>query len=528
MTSLFSQTKRKALPEENETEDLPISLQDPEVSSGKVQSKYQESYSFQDLGLIDWICQTCRVMGFKRPTPIQQACIPAILEGRNVMGCAETGSGKTAAFALPMLQQLSEDPYGIFGIILTPTRELAVQIQEQVIALGAPISVRTCLVIGGLGIIDQGTALSRRPHLIIATPGRLRHHLESADPPDISRARFLVLDEADRLLSIGFESELLSILNRMTPPRRQTLLFSATLTTSLEQLEDIASLNGTLRFDLTSDQKIPSTLSQQYLFIPSQVKLCYLVTILKKLYEKENENDSDDEDKRSKKKRSKKRISDQGDGGGSDSIVANGSSTSFKSSIIIFTSSCKRCQIMAEILLHFGIDCVALHSLLSQSRRAASLGKFKNQMTKILVATDIASRGLDIPQVNLVINLDIPKIPSDYVHRVGRTARAGRSGRALSLISPQEVSLIHDIEEFTNQKMLLSEEVTYDDVIPLLNPVAKAIKVAELRMMEVGFDEIAQKKSKQKRKQNRKSLRKIWKNKSEEQGSSGGGTGGGD
>jgi ATP-dependent RNA helicase DDX49/DBP8 len=522
MTSLFGQTKRKSPSEENQTEEVSVSLQDHEVSSGKMESKYQESYTFQELGLIDWICQTCRVMGFKRPTPIQQACIPAILEGRNVMGCAETGSGKTAAFALPMLQHLSEDPYGIFGIILTPTRELAVQIQEQVIALGAPISVRTCLVIGGLGIIDQGIALSRRPHLIIATPGRLRHHLESADPPDISRARFLVLDEADRLLSVGFESELLSILNRMTHPRRQTLLFSATLTTSLEQLEDIASLNGTLRFDLTSDQKIPSTLSQQYLFIPSQVKLCYLVTILKKLYEKENENDSDDE-KRSKKKK-KKRFSDQGEGG-ADSLVANGSSSpSLQSSIIIFTSSCKRCQIMAEILLHFGIDCVALHSLLSQSRRAASLGKFKNQMTKILVATDIASRGLDIPQVNLVINLDIPKIPSDYVHRVGRTARAGRSGRALSLISPQEVSLIHGIEEFTNQKLLLSEEVTYDDVIPLLNPVAKALKVAELRMMEVGFDELAQKKGKQKRKQNRKSLRKIWKNKSEE---GGGGSSGG-
>jgi ATP-dependent RNA helicase DDX49/DBP8 len=251
MTSLFGQTKRKSPSEENQTEEVSVSLQDHEVSSGKMESKYQESYTFQELGLIDWICQTCRVMGFKRPTPIQQACIPAILEGRNVMGCAETGSGKTAAFALPMLQHLSEDPYGIFGIILTPTRELAVQIQEQVIALGAPISVRTCLVIGGLGIIDQGIALSRRPHLIIATPGRLRHHLESADPPDISRARFLVLDEADRLLSVGFESELLSILNRMTHPRRQTLLFSATLTTSLEQLEDIASLNGTLRFDLT-------------------------------------------------------------------------------------------------------------------------------------------------------------------------------------------------------------------------------------------------------------------------------------
>lgn len=120
-------------------------------------------------------------MSFRRPTPIQQACIPAILEGRNVMGCAETGSGKTAAFALPILQHLSEDPYGVFAVILTPTRELAVQIEEQVNALGSQISVRTCLIIGGMGIIDQATALSKRPHFVIATPGRLRHHLESAD-----------------------------------------------------------------------------------------------------------------------------------------------------------------------------------------------------------------------------------------------------------------------------------------------------------------------------------------------------------
>ncbi|CAE7579589.1 DDX49, partial [Symbiodinium microadriaticum] len=144
-------------------------------------------------GLNQWVCSSCKAMGFKQPTPIQQACIPAILEGRNVMGCAETGSGKTAAFALPMLQDLSEDPYGIFGIILTPTRELAVQIEEQIVALGSPVGVRTCLIIGGLGIIDQGVALSRMPHIVIATPGRLRHHLESASPPQIARTRYLVL-----------------------------------------------------------------------------------------------------------------------------------------------------------------------------------------------------------------------------------------------------------------------------------------------------------------------------------------------
>jgi ATP-dependent RNA helicase DDX49/DBP8 len=181
-------------------------------------------------------------------------------------------------------------------------------------------------------------------------------------------------------------------------------------------------------------------------------------------------------------------------------------------SIIIFVSSCKRCQMVAEVLLHMNIDCVALHSLLSQNRRAASLGKFKNQATKILVATDIASRGLDIPQVNLVVNLDVPKTAEDYVHRVGRTARAGRAGRSLCIISPQEVELIHTIEEYTKMQMSQSEEITNEDVLPLLNPIAKAMKFAELRMMEVGFEDKVEVVKKRKRKQQRQELRKIVKN----------------
>ena len=147
----------------------------------------KEMYSFSDLGLCEWICSSTAAMGFKKPTDIQKACIPAILEGRDVMACAETGSGKTAAFVLPILQQLSEDPYGIFAIILTPTRELALQISEQVCALGATFHVRTSLIIGGVNQLEQGKALAKLPHVVIATPGRLRSHLESADPPDLRR-----------------------------------------------------------------------------------------------------------------------------------------------------------------------------------------------------------------------------------------------------------------------------------------------------------------------------------------------------
>jgi ATP-dependent RNA helicase DDX49/DBP8 len=461
-------------------------------------------------------------MGFKRPTPIQQACINAIIRGKDVMGCAETGSGKTAAFALPMLHHLSQDPYGVFGVILTPTRELALQIQEQIKALGAPMNVTTTLIIGGASIIDQSLALSRRPHFIIATPGRLRHHMESADPPFVSKARFLVLDEADRLLSAGFESDLEVILNHMNSPLRQTLLFSATLTSSLAELDKVVT-EETLRFDLTKSQQIPATLTEQYIFIPSQVKLCYLVALLNKVIAMSIVKTSDvalgvqDEDagamitdmQRSshKKKLYKKNKLITNKKSPSDSDNSSVSSQS-SSSIIIFTNTCKRCQLIAELLLELKIDCVALHSMMSQHKRSASLGKFKSQVTKILVATDVASRGLDIPQVDLVINLDLPRISTDYIHRVGRTARAGRRGRCISLVTPQEVDLVHSIEECTQSAMVLSSDVTDDDVIPLLNTVSNAMKSAQLRLMEVGFDEHAEEILKRKKKQKRKLLRK--------------------
>lgn len=473
-------------------------------------------------------------MGFKRPTPIQNACIPAIMNGRDVMGCAETGSGKTAAFALPILQHLSCDPYGIFAVILTPTRELAFQIDEQFHALGAPVNVKTALIIGGGSIIDQSLLLSRRPHIIVATPGRLRHHIESADPPNLSKAKYLVLDEADRLLSSGFESELKVILNAMSSNSRQTLLFSATLTTSLEEVEKFAIVD-TLRFDLTKEQVLPKALIEQYMFIPSQVKICYLVAIIGGIINQsqrqrgggdinsEGEEDGGEGDgartsKRRKTMKSLKSIKSIKSKGANHAkqieqlTKSDDTGNENKSSIIVFVNTCKRCQLVSQILSELDIDNVALHSMMTQHRRTASLAKFKSQVSRILVCTDIASRGLDIPQVDVVINLDLPRVTTDYIHRVGRTARAGKKGRSLSLITPQEVQLIKNVEEVTKTSMSLSTEVTDDEVIPLLNHVAKAMKSAQLKLMEVGFDEHAEVILKRKKTQKRKQLRKIQSN----------------
>lgn len=442
------------------------------------------SSSFNDMHLCEWICQSALSMGFKRPTPIQEICIPAILQGRDVIGVAETGSGKTGAFALPILQRLSEDPYGIFCIVITPTRELAIQISEQFDAIGAPISVRVCLIIGGVDLMEQSAKLARRPHIVVGTPGRLRHHLEGADPPNLNKARFVVLDEADRLLASGFRAELRVILSRMSP-NRQTLMFSATMTSSISEIQSLTE-KETLKFDLTENIKIPTKLKQEYLFLPSTVKLCYLYAVLFKLSNRGEELKKSTSGKKSK---SKKRDRD------SESEIT------IDSSVIIFVSTCKRCEETKEILQHLNLECVALHSMMTQDARSASLAKFKSFSTKILVATDVASRGLDIPSVDLVINYDVPKVLSDYVHRIGRAGRAGRHGRSLTFVTQHDVELVQEIEGFTGDKMVKAGDVNEKEIVPVLNTVSKAMRVAQLKLLESGFDEKVQEIVERKRKQ---------------------------
>eukprot|EP00598_Pedospumella_elongata_P001854 CAMPEP_0184973432 /NCGR_PEP_ID=MMETSP1098-20130426/5217_1 /TAXON_ID=89044 /ORGANISM="Spumella elongata, Strain CCAP 955/1" /LENGTH=521 /DNA_ID=CAMNT_0027495887 /DNA_START=44 /DNA_END=1609 /DNA_ORIENTATION=+ len=472
-------------------------------------------HTFPELGLCDWLCQSTAFMGFKKPTEIQKACIPAILQGRDVLACAETGSGKTAAFALPILQKLSEDPYGVYALILTPTRELAMQISEQVRAFGSSFGVRVVLIIGGVNLIEQSLLLSKRPHIVIATPGRMRHHLESAQPPDISKAQYLVLDEADRLISGGFASELSIILSKMSP-KRKTLLFSATLTDSLAELEQFA-LSNALRFDLTKDRKMPTQLVQNYLFMSAKIKTCFLVAALHKLdlapsvtADIFNKGKSGENGSKKRKKGADKPTSSSSSSLTIDAL--NGTEPAARDenmprSAIIFVGTCQRCQEISEILKQLGVDCAPLHSLMNQTLRFASLNQFKSHTTRILVATDVASRGLDIPEVDLVLNFDLPKISSDYVHRVGRTARAGRRGRSLSFITQYDVELVHAIEAFTGCKMTASEEVQEAEIVPLLNPVSKAMRLSQMKLLDSGFEDKVSTVKKRKRVQKKEMLR---------------------
>uniref|UniRef100_A0A8C2TG82 Probable ATP-dependent RNA helicase DDX49 n=1 Tax=Coturnix japonica TaxID=93934 RepID=A0A8C2TG82_COTJA len=404
--------------------------------------------AFRELGLAPWLVEQARQMGLSRPTAVQAACIPPILQGRDCLGCAKTGSGKTAAFVLPVLQVLSEDPYGIFCLVLTPTRELAYQIAEQFRVLGKPLGLKDCVVVGGLDMVVQALELSRKPHVVIATPGRLADHLRSSNTFSLKKLKFLILDEADRLLEQGcadFTADLEVILEAV-PARRQTLLFSATLTDTLNELKSLA-MNKPFFWEAHPAFSLLSHLLTRYLLVPEAVKDAYLVHLIQ-TFQDEHEDWS----------------------------------------IIIFTKTCKECQILNMMLRKFSFPSVALHSMMKQRQRFAALAKFKSSIFKILIATDVAARGLDIPTVQVVINHNTPGLPKIYIHRVGRTARAGRNGISITMVTQYDIHLVHAIEEEIKLKL---QEFSVEEklVLNILNHVNVTRRECEIELEYMDFDE---------------------------------------
>jgi ATP-dependent RNA helicase DDX49/DBP8 len=411
--------------------------------------------SFSQLGLAEWAADTCKELGMKKPTPVQHHCIPRILAGDDVLGLAQTGSGKTAAFALPVLHRLAEDPFGVFALVVTPTRELAYQLAEQFRALGSCLNIRCAVVVGGMDMLNQTQTLIRRPHIVIATPGRIKvlMHQNPDIPSVFSKTKFLILDEADRVLDSGFEEEL-RVVFQCLPKNRQTLLFSATMTSNLKTLLEL-SANKAYFYEAYEGFRTVDSLKQKYIFLPKNVKEVYLLYILSKM-------------------------EDMG-----------------VRSAIIFVSTCRSCHFLSLLMEELDVEVAALHSFKSQSLRLSALHRFKSGQIPTLLATDVASRGLDIPTVDLVINYDIPRFPRDYVHRVGRTARAGRGGLALSFVTQNDVHLIHDIEADLGKQME-KFDCKEDEVLEDITKVYKAKRVATMKMMDDGFDEKAKERKKQK------------------------------
>ncbi|EGT58821.1 hypothetical protein CAEBREN_15104 [Caenorhabditis brenneri] len=405
---------------------------------------------FQQLGVASWITQQLQTMHIKTATPVQAACIPKILDGSDILGCARTGTGKTLAFAIPILQKLSVDPYGIFALILTPTRELAFQIADQFVAVGKPITLKCSVIVGGRSLIQQARELSERPHIVVATPGRLADLIES-DQDVIAKVfkkiQFFVLDEADRMLEGQYNDQLKPIFESI-PQKRQTLLLSATITNNINMLHKVSTRKPYFFEDKTNaDETTVDRLEQKFVVCPVAVKDAYLVYVVKNYSEKNP-----------------------------------------KSSVMIFAQTCRECQALAYMFEGLGFRVGSLHSQIAQKQRLAALSAFRSKTLQVIICTDVASRGLDIPHVDLVVNHNVPQCPKTYVHRVGRSARAGRFGSALSFVTQYDVELLQAVEQ-TIGKKLEELKVNAKHVTKYVTQVLVAKREAELKLDNQKFGE---------------------------------------
>ncbi|KAK5652513.1 hypothetical protein OQA88_10418 [Cercophora sp. LCS_1] len=420
-TSVFSAPSRVKRAQEHTQKPTKKEPERSEPLTG-VTAPIHADTTFESLGVRPWLVQSLSNMAIRRPTGIQKASIPEILKGRDCIGGSRTGSGKTVAFAAPILQKWAENPSAIFGVILTPTRELALQIYEQIKAISSPQSLKAILITGGSDMRPQAIALAQRPHLIIATPGRLADHIRTSGEDTICglrRVKFVVLDEADRLLAAGNRGSMLpdveECLSVLPPPaERQTLLFTATMTPEVRALKSMPRQPGrepvfSIEVD-TQQLAIPATLNQMHLQVPVTHREHYLHMFLL-------------------------------------------TSKNVEKSIIIFCNRTSTADFLHHLLRLLDHRVTSLHSKLPQRQRIDNLGRFRASAARILVATDVAARGLDIPEVKLVINYDIPRDPDDYIHRVGRTARAGRTGEAVTFVGQRDVDLVLAIEERVGRKM---------------------------------------------------------------------------
>ncbi|EGG02392.1 uncharacterized protein MELLADRAFT_75483 [Melampsora larici-populina 98AG31] len=411
--------------------------EEEEEEEEEKETKETEPITFASLGLIEPLCKACESLNFKTPTPIQTESIPYALQNKDIIGLAQTGSGKTAAFALPVLQSLWDSPSAFFACVLAPTRELAYQISQQFDALGSTIGVKTVVIVGGMDMMSQAIALSKRPHVIVATPGRLHDHLEHTKGFSLRNLQFLIMDEADRLLDMDFGPVIDKIL-KVIPKERKTYLFSATMTTKVAKLQR-ASLNNPVKVEVSAKYDTVSALVQTYLFLPFKHKDTYLVYLANELSGK---------------------------------------------SLIVFTRTVHDASRLSLILRTLGFPAVPLHGQLSQSARLGALNKFKSGDQSLLVATDVASRGLDIPAVDCVINFDLPTNSKDYIHRVGRTARAGRSGKSITLVTQYDVELLQRIEGVIGKKMNEFEHQK-EQVMVLGERVGEAAREVAREMREI-------------------------------------------
>src|SRR5437868_772356 len=359
--------------------------------------------TFAALGL----SKKCRVAlereGFEAPTPIQAQAIPPALQGKDVVGSAATGTGKTLAFVLPILERL-EGKHGTRALVLAPTRELALQIHEQVERFRHGHHLRSAAVIGGVGMGPQTQAFQKGVEIIVATPGRLNDHLDSRSAK-LDQVEILVLDEADRMLDMGFLPQIRRILKHV-PHKRQSMLFSATMAGEVAEFAR-ENLRDPVRVEVARSGTTSERAQQQVFLVGQEEKTALLLALLEQ-----------------------------------DDL-----------STLVFTRTRRRADRVAKALLRAGHKVAVIHADRSQGQRRAAMDAFKSGEARVLVATDIAARGIDVAEIGHMVNFDLPHVPEDYVHRIGRTARAEASGRASSFASPEEHDLLRGIEKFTRKSV---------------------------------------------------------------------------
>lgn len=370
-------------------------------------SNTQNTERFADLGIANGLLQTLTTKGFVTPTPIQHQVIPSGLQGHDVIGIAQTGTGKTLAFGIPMIQKILSTKGQ--GLILVPTRELALQVDKALFSLGKEHGLKTAVIIGGVSQRQQERALQRNPQLIIATPGRL-DDLMGQGLYNLSRVSVIALDEADRMLDVGFLPQIKHIL-QTAPSNKQVLLFSATMSKSISQLAE-KFMEQPLRVEIAPQGTSSKNIEQELFIVRKDKKMNLLATLLDEYKE---------------------------------------------DTVLVFSRTKHGAKKVAAKIRGLGHTATEIHGNRSQNQRKHAIEGFTNKKYRVMVATDIAARGIDVSHISLVINMDLPDSIEDYVHRIGRTGRAGRSGKAISFVMPSERRVIKRIERLIKKSIVIQK-----------------------------------------------------------------------
>lgn len=382
--------------------------------------------TFKDLGLLEPILKALEKEGYEKPTPIQASAIPHILEKKDLLGCAQTGTGKTAAFAIPMLQNLSNSSpqtgrKPIRALILTPTRELAIQIQESFAAYGKFLPLKNLVIFGGVNQNPQVDNLHRGVDILVATPGRLLD-LMNQGYVKLDALEIFVLDEADRMLDMGFVQDVKRIIAKI-PQKRQTLFFSATMPKEIQHLAD-SILRNPIKVEVTPVSTTAETIEQSLFYVNKEAKKDLLKHLLK------------------------------------DQSIETA---------LVFTRTKHGADKLVKFLLKQQISAQAIHGNKSQNARQTALTNFKNRTTRVLVATDIAARGIDVDELTHVVNFELPEVPETYVHRIGRTGRAGHSGISFSFCDEEETINLRDIQKVIGKNIPVNDEHPFHAVFEQIN-----------------------------------------------------------